>query len=235
MKEMNVIHRNLDLREVKFSLNSDNRTFTGYGAVFNNIDENGDVFLPGTFTKTIAVAEKTGLWPAMLLQHGGITLSSDGMMPIGIWTKIEEDNYGLKVAGKLADTRRANEVYALMKMEPRPAITGLSVGYIAKDYTFGNKPSDARRVITEAKLVEISPVTFPANEKARVMQVKNIENFETLSEAESCLRDAGGFSRTEAKQLVAIIKNTIQRDAVDRSRDIASVIAKNVAILRGAK
>ena len=42
--------------------------FSGYGAVFNNVDSYGDLIVPGAFTKFLADV-KSGLqnWPAMLL------------------------------------------------------------------------------------------------------------------------------------------------------------------------
>jgi phage head maturation protease len=48
---------------------------------------------------------------------------------------MHEDSKGLVVEGKLAPTPRGQELYALMKMQPRPAINGLSIGYVAKEWS----------------------------------------------------------------------------------------------------
>ena len=88
------------------------------------------------------------------------------------------------MSGTLADTTRGREVYALMKMAPRPAIDGLSIGYVAKQWEPAATPGLPRRRLTRLDLIEISPVTFPANARARVDQVKGTverEAMETLA------------------------------------------------------
>ena len=108
-----------------FELKSDDTndgTISGYGSVFGNIDSYGDTVSPGAFKKSISDT-MTGAtaWPAMLLQHGGLT--SEDQTPIGVWTSMHEDDRGLVMKGKLAvNTRRGANAYALLKMTPRPAL-----------------------------------------------------------------------------------------------------------------
>jgi HK97 family phage prohead protease len=68
-------------------------TFSGYGAVFGNVDSYGDVILKGAFKETIREAKRSKQYPAMLLQHGGF-LGGDNT-PVGIWLDLEEDDVGL--------------------------------------------------------------------------------------------------------------------------------------------
>ena len=197
---MTVQHLVCDLIEVKALDDSNGEMrFTGYGAVFGNVDSYGDVIKKGAFKKTISEAKKTGIWPAMLSQHGGWGMSADDMTPIGIFDELEEDDIGLKLGGLFADTQRGRENYTLTKMKPRPAITGLSIGYIAKKYTIGTKPKEPRRTLEEVDLMEVSLVTFPANFKARVTSVKSAL---TIRDLEQALRDVG-LSQAEAKALMA--------------------------------
>jgi uncharacterized protein len=204
------------LREIKLAPSEvEGMTFSGYGAVFGNVDAYGDVIQPGAFADTLAAAQKSGVWPAMLLQHGGYGMTSEDMTPIGIWTGLSEDGVGLKVEGKFADTARGREAYALLKMQPRPAIDGLSIGYIPKDWTQRSKPEEPRRTLKRVDLLEVSLVTFPANGKARVSSVKSLEEISTLRDAEAYLRDAGGFSKSEAVALVARIKAATSRSESD--------------------
>ncbi|MFC3097370.1 HK97 family phage prohead protease [Alteraurantiacibacter palmitatis] len=191
------------LCEVKFAGDEgeEARTFEGYGAVFGNVDSYGDVIEKGAFRKSIAEAKKSGIWPAMLMQHGGWAMSADDLTPLGIWTGMEEDDKGLWVQGILAETLRANEARALLTMKPRPALSGMSIGYRARKFTLGTKPDEPRRRLHEVELVEISLVTFPANPKARVHSAKS-EGGLTIRDAEGALRDAG-FSASEAKAIVA--------------------------------
>lgn len=175
-------------------------TFSGYGAVFGNVDSYGDVIRAGAFADTLAEAQKTGQFPAMLLQHGGGFMgSAQDMTPIGIWTSLAEDGHGLKVEGKLADTPRGHEAYKLLKMTPRPAITGLSIGYVPKEFEMRSKPDDPRRTLKKVDLMEVSLVTFPANRKARVASVKS-EGF-TERDFEWLMQDAG-FSRSDARVVI---------------------------------
>ncbi|WP_257556430.1 HK97 family phage prohead protease [Sphingobium sp. CFD-2] len=202
-KEVAVRRAEFGLGEVKFvgDEGADARTFKGYGAVFGNIDSYGDVIQQGAFKKTLADAKKSGAWPAMLLQHGGWGISTEDLTPIGIWTELSEDDNGLLVTGKLAETARGNEAYGLLKMTPRPALNGLSIGYRARKFTMGTKPEEPRRTLHEVELVEVSLVTFPANPKARISSVKSGQGL-GVREAEKALREAG-FSSNEAKAILA--------------------------------
>lgn len=188
------------LIELKFdSTNEKEMLFEGYGAVFGNVDSYGDVIQKGAFKETIREAKATGQWPAMLLQHGGWQMSADDLTPVGLWTDMEEDDTGLYLKGKLAPTARGTELHALMKMTPRPAINGLSIGYVPIKWKMRSSAEEPRRTLEQVKLIEISPVTFPANGKARIQSAKGVHGPRL---AEKALRDAG-FSASEAKAIVA--------------------------------
>jgi uncharacterized protein len=194
--------------------------FSGYAAVFGNVDAYGDVIEPGAFTKFLNDVEG-GIqnWPKMLLQHGGIDLSGQGATPIGAWNHLSEDNTGLKVIGQLAPTQRGKEIYELMKMQPRPAIDGLSIGYIAREFANRIKPGDPTRRLKRIDLVEISPVTFPANDKARVHGVKSIEEINER-DFENVLCGLG-FGKKAAKTIVSSGFKALQKD--DGSYDLAEL------------
>jgi len=217
--------------EWKFAGDAAAMEFSGYGAVFGNVDSYGDVIAPGAFAETLREAKGSGVWPAMLLQHGGGLMgSAEDMTPIGIWTQLEEDSHGLKVSGKLADTSRGRDLYTLMKMQPRSAINGLSIGYSPVEWATRTNPDEPRRTLKRVKLWEVSPVTFPANGKARVSDVKSA----TPSEIERTLRDAMGLSRAEAKAFMAEgfagLKH--QRDAGGDSEELAALVRRNITTLK---
>lgn len=210
--------------------------FKGYGAVFGNRDSYDDVIEKGAFAATLAMAEKSGQYPAMLLQHGGGFFGSAmDMTPIGVWDVLSEDSKGLKVDGVLAGTPRGIEVYTLMKMKPRPAITGLSIGYIAKKFTVGTKQGEPRRVLHEIDLMEISPVTFPANGKARVTGVKSVSgSLLTEREFEQLLQDAG-LSRSESRVVTTQgYKSllTMQDAGSEELNQLAEMIRRNTATMQ---
>jgi phage head maturation protease len=71
---------------------------------------------------------------------------------------------------------RPVEAYELLKMTPRPAFNGLSIGYRAKDYELHRNSSGlggAKGTLKSVDLVECSLVTFPADKFARVASVKS--------------------------------------------------------------
>lgn len=215
---------------VKFAEGTADGTVSGLGAVFGNIDSYGDSIAKGAFRDTLAEHKKAGTLPAMLMQHGGWGMGADDMTPVGVWTEMAETDQGLSCQGQLAlETQRGKEAYALLKMQPRPALDGLSIGFVAKSWDVGTKPEEPRRTLKKIELWEVSLVTFPANPLARVDGVKSaIESSATIRDAEDILRDAG-FSRTDARAFIARVKAT-QREA-DEAKELAALIERNTAIL----
>ncbi len=224
-------HKNCTFTELKFAdTETDTMTFEGYGAFFGNIDAFGDVILPGAFADTLSDSKKSGNWPAMLSQHGGGGLFGGGdSTPIGVWTDISEDGKGLRVKGTLAKTPKGLEVYELLKMEPRPALNGLSIGYRVKEFERRTKPEEPKRTLKKLDLIEISTVTFPANGEARIDAVKSIDSLDGPAEIEDYLREAG-LTRNEAKHLIAKIKGVELREAV-ASKLLARAIKNSISKL----
>lgn len=156
----------------------DARTIEGLASVFNNVDSYKDIVLPGAFTKSLK-----GRMPVMLWQH-----RSD--MPIGVWDEAEETPKGLRVKGRILDTTAGIDAYKLVKAK---ALTGMSIGYSAKDCEIDAQKGIRR--LKEVELYEVSLVTFPANEKAQITRVKSAP--QTIREFEEFLRDAG-YSHKDA-------------------------------------
>jgi HK97 family phage prohead protease len=195
-------HLNLGF-EIKFASGAPDGTFSGYGAVFGNVDSYGDVIEKGAFKDTLRDWEGKGKYPPMLLQHGGGFLgSADDMLPVGKWTKMEENSKGLKVEGQLfaMSTERGQYIYEGLKAG---TLDGLSIGYEVKEFVAGTKPGEPRRKLTGIDLWELSIVTFPANDKARVGAVKAADRIKTIREFEDFLRDVGGFSHAAAKAIAS--------------------------------
>lgn len=184
----------------------DDGSIEGYGSVFGVRDNYDDVIASGAFAATLKAHKDAGTMPAMLWQH-------DSSEPIGIWTSMVEDARGLRIIGKLAlDTVRGKEAYALLKMG---ALNGLSIGFISKQWAY-DRDTEVR-TLTEIDLWEVSLVTFPANEKARITGVKSgggASEIQTIRQAEHALRDVG-LSADDAKALIASVKRIAldERDA----------------------
>ncbi len=169
----------------------DDGTVEGYGSVFGERDSYDDVIAPGAFKGSLAAHKAIGTMPAMLWQH-------DGAKPIGIWTEMVEDSKGLRIKGQLAlGTVLGKEAHALLKLG---ALNGLSIGFVSKQWTY-DRDTDVR-TLTELDLWEVSLVTFPANGKARVTNVKAADDMAVPKDAERLLRDAG-FSKSDATAFVS--------------------------------
>lgn len=166
------------------------RTFEGYASTFGNTDLGGDVIEKGAFQKTIRMAKKEGM-PVVLWQH---QMES----PIGRLTEMKEDENGLMVKGMLVDTEKGEEAYKLMQAG---VIDKMSIGYTASDFDIDSKRGIRR--LKQIKLFEVSLVTFPMNPKAGVTGVKR--------DFEGYLREAGGYSRTEAKLMVSAAYGALRR------------------------
>lgn len=207
-----------EVRNIAFELKAagDDGTVEGYGSVFGVRDDYDDVIARGAYATSLKDHKAAGTMPAMLWQH-------DQSAPIGVWTEMVEDSKGLKIKGQLAlDTVKGKEAHALLKMG---AINGLSIGFIAKKWDY-DRETDVR-TLTEVDLWEVSLVTFPANDKARITGVKaaDIAGIKTIRQAEQALRDAG-FSADAAKALIAEVKR-IALDERDAHEAAAALHAAN--------
>ncbi len=173
----------------------DSGEFEGYGSVFGVKDSYSDIIVPGAFAKSLAAWQEKGRLPALLWQHN---MSE----PIGIYTEMREDETGLYLKGRLLidDDPLAKRAHAHMKAG---SLSGLSIGYVLNDYDYDNQ-KDAF-ILKDIDLWEVSLVTFPANDEARISNVKSLlERGETPppSKVEKALREVG-FSGSQAKAFMA--------------------------------
>lgn len=197
--------------------------FDGYGSVFGVTDAYGDVVAPGAFAKTLKAWQgKRGKYPPMLLQHGGFLGAAEDLVPIGVWEEMREDETGLYVKGRLLalETDLGQRVYAAMAAG---ALDGLSIGFQARDVAYGKEADDPRRVLKAVDLWEVSLVTYPANEDARIAEVKTgIERSER--EFEDWLREAGRFTRAQAKTIISQGYRTALRDAGQSTASLDAIL-----------
>lgn len=178
------------MRVVPFAVKSIGDTpgvFEGYGSVFGVIDSYRDVVAPGAFTRTLREDRK----PALLWQH-------DASCPIGVWLELKEDETGLYVKGQLAETDDGTDAYKLLKMG---ALSGLSIGF--STVASSTDETTGVRTLLDVKLWEVSLVTFPANDPARVSAVKADGTLPTEREFERWLQREAGFSNSQAQTIIA--------------------------------
>lgn len=196
------MHKTIDFPLAVKAVEADG-TFHGYGSVFGVRDTYDEIVAPGAFADSLNAHKAAGTMPAMLWQHR----SSE---PIGVYTSMVEDAIGLKLEGRLAmKTVRGAETHELLKMG---ALSGLSIGFVPREDTYDKVTGI--RTLKKVDLWEVSPVTFPANDSARVQGVKTIEVLQDLKSAEQYLRDSG-LSRREAVAFIASVKRLSQSESVD--------------------
>jgi len=175
--------------------------FEGYASVFNVVDNGMDVVARGAFAKSLGNRKAKMLW-----QH-------DMSQPIGVWDEMKEDERGLYVRGRiLKDVQQGREAMALMKAG---AIDSMSIGYVTR--AASEQASGNIRQLDEVDLFEVSLVTFPMLDDAKITAVKSIQ---TIRDFEKTLRDVG-FSQKEAKAIAADGYNGLadHRDDVARVTD----------------
>lgn len=182
----------------------------GYGSVFNVVDQGGDVVEKGAFAGSLSRT-----LPKMLWQH-------DPSQVLGVWDAVDEDDTGLKMRGRInLQKQLGRDVLSDIKMG---AINGMSIGYRTRKS--GNQGN--ARVLKEVDLWEVSLVTFPMNEAARIDAVKAADM--TEREMERTLRDAG-MSRSVARAFMAGGFKAVQamRDAGEDASDVAALLRARIA------
>ena len=155
----------------RLSLSPDG-TIEGYASLFGAIDQARDMVMPGAFAATL---QQRGLRKIpMLFQH-------DPAEPVGVWLELHEDWRGLFARGRLIpDVQRAREVLALLR---GGAIDGLSIGY--RTVRGRIDPKTRVRKLFQVDLWEISIVTFPLLQGARVNAVKTVPRSPQRAAAEA--------------------------------------------------
>jgi HK97 family phage prohead protease len=155
----------------------------GYASLFGEVDAARDMVMPGAFTQTL---KQRGLRKIpMLFQH-------DPSEPVGVWLELKEDFRGLIARGRLIpDVLRARELLSLLKAG---AVDGLSIGY--RTVRGQIDPKTRVRRLYQVDLWEISIVTFPLLNGARVSAVKEMQpkvsRLRAAAEAEWRAMLAGG-------------------------------------------
>jgi HK97 family phage prohead protease len=151
-------------------------SIAGYASLFGEVDAARDMVMPGAFAQTLRLRGVRRI--PMLFQH-------DPAEPVGIWLELREDQRGLFARGRLIpEVMRARELMALLRAG---ASDGLSIGF--KTVKARVDPKTRVRKLYDIDLWEISLVTFPLLNGARVHAVK---------ENGACSRPLS-FARTRAE------------------------------------
>jgi HK97 family phage prohead protease len=172
---METLNFRLELKSI-----DESGTFEGRLAVYNNVDQGGDVIEPGAFTKTL---KEGGAVVPLLWQH-------DSAAPIGTLRLTDSPNALLCKGTLVLSVPKAREAYDLMRAG---AVRGLSIGYRAvKDIMDGSV-----RRLKELALLEGSVVTLAMNPEAQITSVKQHAepDMEAINAFRNAARDISDFHR----------------------------------------
>ncbi len=157
---------------------TDGTVISGYASYFGQCDQGGDVVAEGAYGRSLKAMQATGRRVRMLWQH-------DPAQPIGVWDEVREDSRGLYVKGRLlTDVEKGREAAALIGAG---AIDGLSIGYRTVQAT---RDAKGRRLLAELELWEVSLVTFPMLQNARVGVKGETPDGADLRDVAAVLRNA---------------------------------------------
>lgn len=218
-----LITKTLAFGQTELKFNQDSGSFKGYASVWGGVDSVKDTILKGAFIDTL---KEHGL-PKLFFSH-----KHD--MPIGKYLLADEDSKGLWVEGELTpDHSLAGDVRAAMKHE---TLDGLSIGGMLRQGDYKTVDSGGRLIHKWTKLIEVSPVVFPADGAARIdlSTVKSLD-FEMLlpeckseKDIERLLRDAG-LGKWEAMAIIsrvrAIVKGSDSQDEAE-AKTMAEILEK---------
>lgn len=195
---------------------SETGEFEGYASVFDVIDSYSDIVVRGAFQKSLERwAERKDL-PSVLWQH-------QMAEPIGPFTEMKEDDYGLFVRGRLLidDDPLAKRAHAHMRAG---SVKGMSIGYMLKDWEYDS--AKGAFILKEIDLWEVSIVTMPANTEAKITEVKaSLQKGEIPlpSTVEKALREALGFTRSQAKGFMSKGYSALEQREVDQDDALQSL------------
>ncbi len=133
--------------------------FVGYASLFGRRDNGGDIVMPGAFAASLKRRPPADV--RMLFQH-------DAAEPVGTWLAMRETEKGLYVEGRLdGNVQRGRELFSLLEQR---GLDGLSIGF--KTVLARKDRATGARLLQQVDLWEISLVTFPMLDGARVSAVK---------------------------------------------------------------
>ena len=162
---------NLQVKE----FHSEERTLSGYASTFGfPADSHGDVIARGAFVDCVKKIEREGI--PLLDSH-----KQDSEHVLGTVVSAYEEEHGLFIKAKLADTPRVEEIRQKLK---QGHIKKMSIGFFIEAQSFTQQDGMEYRVIEKADLIEVSVVPIPANGRATILAVKQQE-LDNTEETES--------------------------------------------------
>jgi HK97 family phage prohead protease len=149
--------RTFPIEELRAAEDDTGRTLAGYPVIFNSLSEPmwgfRETVRPGAFTKTLQERDILSLW------------NHDSSKPLGRTGNktltLAEDDRGLRYDNTVPETTWGKDAYISVQ---RGDVKGMSFAFSVVKEVWHEETEDGEplREILEARLYEVSPVTFPA-------------------------------------------------------------------------
>lgn len=207
-------NREISLDEIRAESNPQEPGFSGYAARFLIPDSHGSVFGRNAFRKT--VRERGDRIP-ILFNH-------DPDKIIGKAAELRSDATGLRFRARVNENVHwGKEVMELVRSE---LLSGMSFRFwsvkersgLESDKidlsNFRNVRPEELRFVEEAGLREISPVTFPSNDAARIESYRSDDRLEFFEELTESIR-AADLDPDHIARLTALIDSFRDADTLD--------------------
>lgn len=184
----------IDAKRAKFDENE--RTVKGYAIVWGSKNDFNEIVLKGATLNSLNArgVESEGKNKIVLLRQHRMD------QPIGYFTVLREDDYGLYFEAELIEgTQASNEALAEIR---QGVLSQLSYGFsYIWDKTEYDDQQDAF-ILREIKLWEISVVTFSSDENAQLRSFNDFQADQKL----------GVLSMKEMQELQTLLQHKLSRD-----------------------
>ena len=143
-----------------------------YALAFGNVDSWGDIIAEGAVDDFLKSEDYSRM--ALCYQH-------DMREVIGVITDAGVDEKGMWIEADVLPTTTGKDVQTLIRAG---AVKEFSIGYYADEYHFEKRDGFMQeiRILDAITIVEVSPVTRAANEKAVLIDAKNDNQTEPVKE-----------------------------------------------------
>lgn len=199
--------------------------FSGYGAVFENVDSGGDIIEPGAFAKALAAG-----WERVKI----LALHNDCWLPIGKPLELREDEKGLFLKAKISDTSMGKDIKILLK---DGVLNELSIGYEPVVFEFDQA---GIRHLKEVDLWEVSVVTWAMNPEAVITDYKSateeirreLKEGRNISDARlKSLKQVSQSMKDSARMIDSVIEEADGKKSVSRRRTPGSRKSREIEIV----
>lgn len=146
----------------------DSGELTGWASVYNVIDQQDDVVMPGAFRKTLSDWRASKRVIPLTADH---TNTSEGV--IGSLAKADDTAYGLRTTFKFANTQKAQDVRSLAR---DGHLNGLSIWGAIHQKSFDTVAGKSVRLLKELGLAFVGITPMPANTDSLVLTAKSVSD-----------------------------------------------------------